>query len=303
MERTESEVIDPIYLPFTPAELKAHLLLDVEGHIRYFQDSAKRYRDFCRNNVDRKGIPISKAQLPCQIEKDERFWTATTLKSLFDSPNRTDALLEILEHEFGSHPPIAGFRSWVDCLSGPLRLIFEGVLPSPSSYVSWLRANLDSHQLIPYILHAAKRTNERALEGATHVDAILINEQNGFSLLIEAKVLSDISYGVSFDNYRNQLARNLDILMEPCDGVCDPLNKRNPASSLFLLLTPKCFKENPHSRLYGWLFNEYKTSPDSIGRDLPHRLNVDWRELSRRIGWMTFEQLNRAVPGACPWLR
>ena len=58
----------------------------------------------------------------------------------------------------------------------PLELILEGALPSPKSYVAWLEENLDSRHFIPYIFHATERENKRTLEGATHVDAILVNE-------------------------------------------------------------------------------------------------------------------------------
>jgi hypothetical protein len=116
----ESEVIDPIYLPFKPAELRPHLLVDTEGQLKHYKDSAKRYREFCMNSENRKRIPISKARFPCQIEKDERFWTATTLKHLYDSPDRTEAFSKILTQEFGPLPPISGFKDWKACLDGPL---------------------------------------------------------------------------------------------------------------------------------------------------------------------------------------
>ena len=32
--------------------------------------------------------------------------------------------------------------------------------------------------------------------GGTYTDAVIINEQNGFAVVIEAKVLSDISYQI-----------------------------------------------------------------------------------------------------------
>ena len=52
------------------------------------------------------------------------------------------------------------------------------------------------------------------------------------------------------------------------DGHC--LAKREPNKSLFAMLTPQTFKNNPHSRLYGWLMNEYKTTPSALARHLPH---------------------------------
>ena len=41
---------------------------------------------------------------------------------------------------------------------------------------------------------------------------MLINE-NGFSVLIEAKVMSDISCDVTYDSMRNQLARIIDVML------------------------------------------------------------------------------------------
>ena len=302
-DSVDSDVIDPVYMPFKPSELYPHFLVDAERQIEYYESSASRYHNFLANNRNRKGIPISKARHPCQIEKDEKFWTATTLKKLLDSPDSTESLVKIMIQEFGSNPPIPGFDDWTACFDGPLSLVLEAALPSPKSYVDWLRNNVGSSHFIPYVLYAAERANKRTLEGATHVDAIIINKSNGVSLMIEAKVLSDISYSVSFDVFRNQFVRTLDVLLEPSSHGCEPLNKRRPDASIFLLLTPQPFKEQRHSRLYGRLFDEYTTYPDTIGRDLPHRKNVDWERLSRKIGWLSFEQINSLIPDACPWIQ
>jgi len=81
------------------------------------------------------------------------------------------------------------------------------------------------------------------------------------------------------------------------------LERRDPDRTLFGLLTPAAFKKYPSSRLYGWLMADYQSSPSALARDLPHRQGVDWAALSRRIGWVTFEDLEDARSGACPWLR
>jgi len=57
----------------------------------------------------------------------------------------------------------------------------------------------------------------------------------------------------------------------------------------------------PYSRLYGFLHEEYKQNPDALARDLPHR-DEEWSALARRLGWLTFEDINEVLPGACPWL-
>jgi hypothetical protein len=210
------KVIDPNYLPYSEEDLRPHFLVDVDGHLAYYRRSAERYRRFIVENSKLAGIPLTIAKGPRQIEKDERFWIVATLKHLFDSPKRTSALVDLLSKAYGEHPPIDDLGTWKKCVSGELRLFFEAQLPSPGVYVSWLRDNLSHRQLIPYVLDAARRMNSRTLEGATHADALFLNLDNGFALLVESKVLSDISYHVSFDNFRNQIARSIDVALAGC---------------------------------------------------------------------------------------
>lgn len=128
-----------------------------------------------------------------------------------------------------------------------------------------------------------------------------MNPKNGFAWLIEAKVLSDVSYSISFDNYRNQVVRNLDVMLDNTSQPGAGLEARDPARSLFALLTPGNFKRYPSSRLYGWLIHEYQSDPRTLQRDLPHRADIDWKSLSRRIGWFTFDDVERVRPGTCSW--
>lgn len=299
-----NSIIDKTYLPFTESELKPHFIVDVEGQIDYFLRSAHRYKEFLLANHNKtQGIPLTKARAPRQIEKDERFWTVTTTKRVFDDPSRVTMLTQLLTKSFGKKPPIPEFDCWNECLDGDdLRLYFEACIPSPQKYVNWLRDNLKDRQMIPYVLDAAARENERTLEGATHMDAIFLNVKNGFAWLIEAKVLSDVSYSISFDNYRNQIARNIDVILEKTVLPGSVLEQRDPEKSLFSLLTPRGFQQYPSSRLYGWLMQDYRNRPSSLQRDLPHRDQVNWSALQQRIGWVTFEDFKEVHPNACPWL-
>ena len=120
-------------------------------------------------------------------------------------------------------------------------------------------------------------------------------------------MISDADTKVSFDVMRNQLARNIDCMLDPNPGLPSPLSARRPERSCFVLLTPEVFKRYPHSRLYGWLLRCYQADPQELARDLAHRNDtggdrVDWEALSRRLGWLTFEDCDRVAPGACSWL-
>jgi hypothetical protein len=300
-------VLHEKYLPFTENQLLSHFLGVEEGtppqkskYLDYYIKSIKRYDEFSSNNSDRRGRSFSDLRLPCQIEKDERFWIASSMMTVFYSPNRTEELVNLFRRAYGESPQIEGVLDWKECLSGELHLFFETSLPSPRVYKEWLSENLTRRQFIPYILDSSYQ--KRNLEGATSVDALLLNAGSGFAIIIEAKVLSDISYGVVYDVMRNQLIRNIDVLMEKNHGLPDPLNKRDPDKTLFLLVTPKLFKDNPITRLYGYKFDSYKINPNSLALDLPHRRGVDWEGLSKRLGWLTFEDFKGVNGDCCKWL-
>jgi len=169
-----------------------------------------------------------------------------------------------------------------------------------------LRENFSQRQIVSYVLDAAHRRGtdavRKGLEGPTQVDAILLNADNGFAVLFEAKVLSDISYQVSFDAMRNQIARTIDVMLERNANLPEPLSLRQPERTLFAMLTPEIFRQNRQSRLYGWLLDEYRSNPVALARDLPHRQSVDWSDVARRIGWLTWEDCEKVLPESCPWL-
>ncbi|HID65043.1 MAG TPA: hypothetical protein EYP49_20180 [Anaerolineae bacterium] len=304
-----SQLIDSTYLPFPIDQLRGHFVPtagEADRRLRYYLTSAERYQRFQADHPDRRGLPLSGLKRPCQIEKDERFWVVTCLMNYFYSSDQTERLGALMSRCFGDVPPLTDVASWDECFGGRLHLFFEVKLPSPPGYKRWLGENLSQRQIVPYVLDAGCRPGtddvRKGLEGSTHVDAMLLNENNGFAILFEAKVLSDISYQISFDAMRNQLARNLDVMLEQNLTLPVPLSRRDPHLTLFVLLTPEIFREHPYSRLYGWLLQEYRNHPTALERDIPHRQGVDWQEVARRIGWLTWEDCEQVLHGACPWL-
>jgi hypothetical protein len=82
------------------------------------------------------------------------------------------------------------------------------------------------------------------------------------------------SFSSSVAVMRNQIARNIDVMLELNPDLCPPIKERKPERTLFLLLTPRLFKNNPSSRLYGSKFTDYKLNPSLLANDLPHRPNA-----------------------------
>jgi hypothetical protein len=300
------EVIHRDYLPFTPRQLNDHFapVTAMGDHLAYYRASAKRAADF--NADPPAGTPAEIHQAikwGRQIEKDERFWVAATVMQLFHAPNRIDLFARVLRHCLGDSPPDS-LPSWEAAPGQEQFLYFEANLPSPAGYSHQLGPHLDEHILVPYLREAAELTMQRGKkpEGPTKVDALLTAPDTGFAVAFEAKVAADISTGVQFDVLRNQIARTIDVMLEPNTHLQPPLSQRRPDRTCFVLITPEIFRKNPASRLYGWLLPAYQQDPALLQHHLPHRRPAELESVPRRLGWLTWEDCNRLHPGACPWL-
>lgn len=308
-----TEVLHRVYLPFTKEQVREHFAPVVAGtasadhHLGYYVKSAQAANDWAGLPLSGRPAEVAKARTHgLQIQKDERFWVMTALMSIFHAPGRVPALAEMLRRCLGEAPPVQGLATWEEALGDPqeLRLYFEVSLPTPKAYRQYLADRLPQRVLVPHVLKSAARTaaTGRALEGTTKVDAVLIAPSTGFAVLFEAKVLADASGSVGFDILRNQIARNIDVMLEPNPNLKPPLTQRHPGRTCFVLATPEIFREHPESRLYGWLMRDYQRNPDALERDLPHRVGTDFSPVTRRLGWLTWGDCNDLIPGACPWL-
>jgi hypothetical protein len=295
-----NQIAHATYLPFTWKQFASHFtpVTGLGNPLAPYRLSIANYAEFCES-AEPPTVPLHAARRLAQIEKDERFWIAAALMAYFYADDRPARLAELLARALGPTPPFgdAELRHWEHCFTETTRLYFEANLPSPKAYKALLKDEIDARHPIPYVRRAA--SIQKNHEGATHVDALLVDPSTGCSVLFEAKVLSDCSAHVSFDAFRNQLIRNVDVMLEPAGA--GPLSGRRPERSAFILVTPRMFRDRPHSRLYGWLMNDYRSNPGSLQWDLPHR-KEDWSALAKRMGWLTFEECNEVLPGACRWL-
>ncbi len=95
------------------------------------------------------------------MEKDERFWLATALMSLYHAD---EALAGA-----AVRPPARASRAcarqmvsrWEDALAGPLDLFFEVNLPSPARYRAWLRDHLGERAPDPLPQKARRKRRGR----------------------------------------------------------------------------------------------------------------------------------------------
>ncbi len=216
-------MIQETYLPFTKDQLCKYFSMNQGNNVKYYTVSADKYNAW----LDDPTIETSENYKTLrQIEKDERFWGAQSFISIFEQLNSVkivEDLITLLTKSFGPTPPAGIFGSWEKALktaiSDKLILRFEENIPSPKIFKEYLQKNLIQRHFIPYVIdHATKSVNPELefrsnLEGPTNVDILIINPSNGFNIFIEAKLLSDISYQVSYDVLRNQMARNIDAML------------------------------------------------------------------------------------------
>ncbi len=126
----------------------------------------------------------------------------------------------------------------------------------------------------------------------------------GWSGFVEAKWLSDISYGVGKDPKRNQLLRVIENALS-----FQSESNSYPAQVHVALLTPGTFKRDPQTRFYGLKYGDYVADKSAVLRDLAvMRLEKSrqpgWKypaDLAGRLGalslhWATFEEVLGAMP-------
>lgn len=148
-----TDLLHPVYLPCTAEQLKKHFITVLgrhaptagtdagDRHLRYYRASIGHWNEYRKAiNAGEKPTP-AQVRLGRQMEKDERFWTATALMTLYyadEGTERAGAFGGLLGRA-GLRPP-PGYGRWADVLTGPMDLFLEVNLPSPRLYRERLRA-------------------------------------------------------------------------------------------------------------------------------------------------------------------
>jgi len=158
---------------------------------------------------------------------------------------------------------------------------FWKTVPSPKEYEAASRARM-RRSWDPAV--AARSRDPRPVEGNSEIDLAL--ESSSLLAYIEAKLDSDISMRTTYDPDRNQIARNIDCLL-------DSARERTP---YFWMLV----RDDSPSRAYTQLMRKYKEDPSILARDLPHRDPALLRKVANGLAIMTWRDIARdlCVPGA-----
>ena len=195
---------------------------------------------------------------PNQYDKAEELITFYTFAPFFLSSNQAELTNKVLK--------LAGIPVDVDSV---VSAGLERLMSPPQGYLAWMQEQVNSHPVRYIRKQAVSRKNEnKPLEAPTHVDAFI--ETESLLILFEMKFTSDISIQTTFNPYRNQLARLIDV------GISYALKKRKRL--VLLLCSPSVFFVSK-SRLYSYKITEYS----------------DYEEVKRDIGWRGKEQIEESV--------
>ena len=151
---------------------------------------------------------------------------------------------------------------------------------SPQDYLEHSRRRMINSRNPVWCARAAA---PEPVEGSSEID---VRFETPRSLVyIEAKLGSDISMSTTYDPGRNQIARNIDCLLENA-------GQKTPA---FWMLV----RDEDPSRAYVQLINAYKSDPGKLARDLPHRNREDLECIAGNLTVLRWSDSSHLLAGAC----
>ena len=123
---------------------------------------------------------------------------------------------------------------------------------SPPAYERRSRARMRKSGIAEWV---SRSHNPRPVEGVSEIDLVVKGLR--YLIFLEAKLESDISTATTYDPSRNQIIRNVDVLLENCGA-------REPAFWMVV-------KDKGPGRAYRQLIHRYRDDPQTLASALPHR--------------------------------
>lgn len=186
-----------------------------------------------------------------------RMRSGKALDRMLTSPSSEDwvswTVFRTLERQPAWWPELLRLASLadIDATAIPTMRLWRA-LSSPRAYEMASRARMAAST---NDAHRDRANDPSPVEGATEVDIVI--EGAGVLWYLEAKLHSDLSASTTHDPTRNQLARNIDVLMERAGG-------RRALMSLVVL-------DRQPDRIHTQLVARYRADPGALHALLPHR--------------------------------
>ena len=223
-------------------------------------------------------LSLPKANKPQDLERmytspnSEDWVTWSTMRLLERQPADKwwRVVVEAAERDAGSS------HRWMALRTPPNVELWRSV-PSPEAYEAASRRRMAESDVEEW---RTRSTNARAVEGSTEVD--LVFDAAAYLVFVEAKLHSDISISTTYDPDRNQIARNIDCVIEQA-------GRREP---FFWMLVDD---RNPE-RLYMELIERYRRNPSELHRLLPHRSIDTLTGIVETLAVITWKDLLPAGP-------
>jgi hypothetical protein len=119
------------------------------------------------------------------------------------------------------------------------------------------------------------------VEGPSEIDITF--EGRSYIVYVEAKLGSDVSLSTTYDPERNQIARNIDCLLEVC-------GQKRPIFWMFV-------RDLQSTRAYTQLMQRYRIASE-LNRSLPHRAAARLEEVGSGLAVVTWSELLALLAGA-----
>jgi hypothetical protein len=166
------------------------------------------------------------------------------------------------------------------------RLSFEKQFPPPEGYLKWLANHIDEHPVRYVREQAIDQKRGKTLETKTHVDFAV--ETANLLILIEMKFTSDISIQTTFNPYRNQLARLVDVGIDVAKGDIE-----KPKKLVVLVCSPKEFFDRK-SRLFYYKIRDYSDYRE-VKKDIEWRSQEEIEKYLQKVAWVSLEEVIRIL--------
>jgi hypothetical protein len=151
-------------------------------------------------------------------------------------------------------------------------------VPAPLSYEAQGRARMLVSGNPEWV---ARARTPNPVEGPSEIDIAFDHAE--FLIFVEAKLGSDLSMRTAYDPVRNQIARNIDCLLEKSAG-------RAP---FFWLLV----RDEEPARAYVQLVSNYRSDPALLARDLPHRDTTTLDKIAQNLTVLLWSDFKERVCG------